>query len=81
MGVFDSTMPLADFVNGAFKSLYMHICDLPRVSHIVPMSTRISLANAFLSPVASITVTQEDASKYDHMTPVLVSLHWLSVQQ
>ena len=47
--VFNSTMSLTGHVNNICKSSYMFIRDIRRIRRYVPMSARISLANALVS--------------------------------
>src|SRR5688572_20570679 len=102
--VFNSTMSLSGHVNSICKSSYMFIRDIRRIRRYVPMSARISLANALVSSRLDycnslLTGTNKsnllklqrvqnslaraitNTSKYEHITPVLKSLHWLPVQQ
>jgi len=102
--VFNSTMSLTGHVNSICKSSYMFIRDIRRIRRYVPMSARISLANALVSSRLdycnslltginksnilklqrvqnSLARAITNTSKYEHITPVLKSLHWLPVQQ
>jgi hypothetical protein len=102
--VFNSTMSLTGHVNSICKSSYMFIRDIRRIKRYVPMSARISLANALVSSRLdycnslltginksnilklqrvqnSLARAITNTSKYEHITPVLKSLHWLPVQQ
>src|SRR5688572_17404655 len=101
--VFNSTLSLTGHVNSICKSSYMFIRDIRRIRCYVPMSARISLANALVSSRLdycnslltginksnilklqrvqnSLARVITNTSKYEHITPLLKSLHWLPVQ-
>ena len=47
--IFDSDMSFSDQINSVSKSCHFHIRDIPRIRHLLPLSTATALANSLVS--------------------------------
>ncbi len=57
---------------------FLSFCDFERVMHPF-VSSRLDYCNSLFVMINQYTLSQLGSRKWDHITPILSSLHWLLV--
>ena len=93
--IFDECCNMVEHVNKIYKTSYYHLRNISKIRKYLTEETKEILVHAFVSSkldycnsllyghpkhmISSLQSVQNTTKKFDHITPVLIQLHWLPV--